>query len=86
MNDLTQLRKKIDAIDEQLLLLLSQRVQVCQTIGSTKKVHGLPVYDARREQEVYRRVKEKAIQLGLAPVQIEAIYREIVNMCSAVQE
>ena len=51
-----------------------------------KKRQGLPVQDSRREQEVYQQVKAKAAQLGLNPAQIEAIYREIVNMCSAVQE
>ena len=86
MDDLKQLRKKVDSVDEQLLQLLSQRVQICRSIGSTKKAQGLPVQDARREQEVYQQVKAKASQLGLNPAQIEAVYREIVNMCSAVQE
>jgi len=86
MEDLKQLRKKIDTLDAQLLELLSERVQVCRSIGATKKAQGLPVQDANREQEVYRQIKEKALQLGLSPVQVEAVYREIVNMCSAVQE
>lgn len=86
MDELKQLRKQVDSVDEQLLQLLSQRVQVCRSIGSIKKRQGLPVQDSRREQEVYQQVKAKAAQLGLNPAQIEAIYREIVNMCSAVQE
>ena len=86
MDELKQLRKQVDSVDKQLLQLLSQRVQVCRSIGSIKKRQGLPVQDSRREQEVYQQVKAKAAQLGLNPAQIEAIYREIVNMCSAVQE
>ncbi len=86
MEELKQLRKQVDSVDKQLLQLLSQRVQVCRSIGSIKKRQGLPVQDSRREQEVYQQVKAKAAQLGLNPAQIEAIYREIVNMCSAVQE
>lgn len=86
MDELKQLRKQVDSVDKQLLQLLSQRVQICRAIGSIKKRQGLPVQDSRREQEVYQQVKAKAAQLGLNPAQIEAIYREIVNMCSAVQE
>jgi len=86
MDDLKVLRRRIDAVDEQLLQLLSQRAEICRGIGAAKKAAGLQVLDARREQEVYRQVKEKAAALGLNPVQVEAVYREIVNMCSAVQE
>jgi chorismate mutase len=86
MEELKQLRKKIDEVDDQFLQLLSQRTQICRSIGVTKKALDLPVQDARREQEVYQQVKEKAVKLGLNPVRVEAVYREIVNMCSAVQE
>ena len=44
------------------------------------------ISDAAREKEVYKRVKEKAIEFHLDPIQVEAVYHEIVNMCSAVQE
>jgi chorismate mutase len=86
MDELKQLRKKIDTLDDQILQLLSQRVQICKVIGSAKKAQGLPVHDSRREQEVYQKIKGKATGLALNPVQVEAVYREIVNMCSAVQE
>lgn len=86
MDELKQLRKKIDAVDDKILLLLSKRVQICKAIGSAKKIHGLPVLDKAREQQVYQKVREKANSLALNPIQVEAVYREIVNMCSAVQE
>ncbi len=31
-------------------------------------------------------IRKKAAGLGLDPVQVEAVYRQIVNMCMAVQE
>jgi len=85
-DDIKQLRKKIDATDEQILRLLSQRVKICEAIGSAKRAESLPVHDARREEEVYSRIREKAAKLRLNPIQVEAVYREIVNMCSSVQE
>jgi chorismate mutase len=86
MVDLRALRCEIDAIDEQMLRLLAKRVEVCQVVGLSKKVEGLPVRDAKREEEVFSLVRKNAARLGLNPIRVEAVYREIVNMCSAVQK
>jgi chorismate mutase len=85
-DDLTTLRAKIDEIDDEILLALSERLNICKAIGQAKKKQGKPVRDASRENEVYNRVTEKAAKLGLNSTQIETLYREIVNMCSNVQE
>jgi chorismate mutase len=86
MADLKRLRGKIDEVDGQILHLLAERAKICEEIGSAKKTQRLPIKDATRESEVYRRVREQAEKFGLNPVQVEAVYREIVNMCSSVQE
>jgi chorismate mutase len=86
MAEISKQRKKIDEIDDQILLALCERVKVCKTIGDAKKKQSMPVRDLSRESEVFKRIKEKSIQIGLNAGQVEAIYREIVNMCSAVQE
>jgi chorismate mutase len=86
MTELKRLRGKIDGVDGQILRLLAERAKICESIGSAKKMQGLPVKDAVRETEVYTRVREQATKLGLSPIQVEAVYREIVNMCSSVQE
>lgn len=86
MEDIKQLRKRIDEVDEQILQSLSKRTEISKSIGLVKKKHGIPIQDLPRESDVYAHVKEKAADLGLDPAQVEAIYRQIVNMCSAVQE
>jgi chorismate mutase len=86
MVELKQLRGKIDEIDVQLLHFLAERAKICEAIGNAKKAQGLPIRDSARETEVFRRVREQAAKFGLNPVQVEAVYREIVNMCSSVQE
>ena len=86
MEDIKQLRKRINEVDEQILQSLSKRTEICKSIGLVKKKHGIPIQDLPRESDVYAHVKEKAADLGLDPAQVEAIYRQIVNMCSAVQE
>ena len=86
MDEIPKLRKQIDAIDDQILVALCERIKVCRAIGSAKKNQGKPVRDVSRENEVYIKIKEKATQLGLNSGQVESVYLEIVNMCSAVQE
>ncbi len=86
MEKLNQLRKQIDATDTEILRLLVQRAEICKDIGLAKKAASLPVRDQNRENEVYSRIREQAATLGLNPAQVEAVYREIVNMCSSVQE
>jgi chorismate mutase len=86
VENIKQLRKRIDEVDEQILQSLSKRAEICRSIGLVKKKHGIPTQDLPRENDVYARIKEKAANLGLDPPQVEAIYRQIVNMCSGVQE
>jgi chorismate mutase len=86
LEDIQTLRKRVDEIDDQILKALSERVAVCRKIGEAKKQLGLPVRDQSRENHVYTKVKEKAAKFQLEPARIEALYREIVNMCSDVQK
>jgi 3-dehydroquinate dehydratase-2 len=51
MKELTQLREKIDKIDEEILRLFNERMDIAFQIGEYKKEHGLAVFDPVREQE-----------------------------------
>jgi chorismate mutase len=86
LDDIQALRKRVDEIDDQILKALSDRVTVCRKIGEYKKQQGLPVQDQIREKEVYNKVKNTAAKFQLEPARIEALYREIVNMCSDIQK
>ncbi len=86
MTEIPKLRRRIDEIDDQILGALCERVRVCKAIGDAKRTQGLAVKDSSRENEVYKRIRAKAAEFGLEAGQVEAVYREIVNMCSAVQE
>lgn len=85
MEQINELREKIDTVDEQVLSLLKKRVEICKTIGLLKKKSNLAIQDSSRENYVYETVKKKATKLGLDSKKIESIYHQIVNMCSAVQ-
>jgi len=80
------LRKRIDEIDERILHFLKERMEVCKTIGATKRKYGIPIRNHSRENELYMHIKEKATKMGLNPHQVEAVYREIIAMCISAQE
>lgn len=52
MIELNLLRKKIDEIDDKLLILLKERLAVSKKIGEIKKRNNMPIYDPMREQEI----------------------------------
>jgi chorismate mutase len=86
MEEIKQLRRRIDEVDEQILQSLSKRTEICRSIGLIKEKHGFPIQDFPRENDVYAHIRERAAELGLDPSHVEAIYSQIVNMCSAVQD
>ncbi len=50
-NDLSEYRKELDAIDEQLVSLFCRRMNLCGKVGEWKKEHGKPILDRGRERE-----------------------------------
>ena len=86
MKEIVALRKKIDEIDERILLLLKKRAEVSRKIGSIKKKNELPIRDRTRENRLYAHLRCKAERLGLSANLVETLYREIVAMCIRVQE
>ncbi len=49
--DLTDLRKQLDDIDRNLVLLTEQRLAVCEQVAEYKITNHKPVLDQAREQE-----------------------------------
>jgi chorismate mutase/prephenate dehydratase len=53
---LSECRRNIDRIDLQILALLNERARVVEIIGSVKREQTMPVYEPKREEQVYRNV------------------------------
>ena len=58
--DLKELRTEIDAIDDELVRLFTQRMSVAARIADYKKEHELPILVPAREREKLQDVAEKA--------------------------
>ncbi len=85
--DLSELRAKIDAIDEQLHALLNERARLARHTGISKHRDGHTVdfYRPEREAEVLRRALER--NRGPLPDEvIVRVFREIMSACLAQQE
>ena len=59
MNNLEELREKINAIDDEISILLEKRFTVCGEIAEEKKQNGIKILDNKRETAVIKRVTEK---------------------------
>jgi chorismate mutase len=64
-------RKRIDALNLQLLELLNERAKCAQAIAELKKKKMLPIYDPLREQQVF----EAVLGRNEGPLTDEAIRR-----------
>lgn len=58
MEELKDLREKIDAIDQQMVDLFKQRMEVSKEVAAYKQANGLPTLDAGRERALLGKVGE----------------------------
>lgn len=86
---LSEIRTQIDAIDDQLLKLLSDRARVAQTVGVSKRQQGnvttADLYRPEREAQVLRRVLDEN-EGPLRDDEVARLFREIMSACLAQQE
>ncbi len=68
------LRQRIDAIDEQLVRLLNERVACAVEVGRLKHEAGLAVYQPEREAHVLSGVRRSATRLA-GPLTADAVVR-----------
>ena len=58
--ELSEIRDKIDAVDDQLLQLFLERMDLAEEVAAYKNEHHLPILNKERERAVLARVTEKA--------------------------
>ena len=81
----TELRKQIDELDEQLLELLSKRMEITNEIGIYKKQHNMPVLQTGRYNEIISRLVSRCAGTGLDPDFIKKIFETIHSQSVANQ-
>ena len=58
--ELSEIRTKIDTVDDQLLELFLQRMALAEDVAAYKNEHHMPILNKQREREVLAKVTEKA--------------------------
>ncbi|NCA92901.1 hypothetical protein EOM82_06615, partial [bacterium] len=64
MNNIEELRKKIDSLDKVIASALLQRLEAVEQIGAAKAEKGLAVRDASREEKIIQRLTENIGEPG----------------------
>ena len=85
MEDLSRLRESIDALDERLVELLSQRAELAVRAGRIKKAAGLDILDPARESEIIERLT-KISQGTILKDEIRNIFSAIIKACRELQK
>jgi chorismate mutase/prephenate dehydratase len=82
---LDEIRKDIDALDLDLVRLLSRRVELAQEVGRVKGRDNRPYFTPERERAIYDRLAE--VNPGpLQTRQLVAVFREIISAARAAEK
>ena len=85
---LLKIRSCIDALDDEMLELISKRAECAEEVGKVKREAGetdLWFYRPEREAQILNRVVENN-KGPLANERITAIYREVISSCLALEQ
>lgn len=78
MNDLNELRQKIDQIDAAIMALLAQRLDVCRQVAEVKVERSTSVIQPTRVREVLTSRRQWAINDNVDPDFAEQLFRIIL--------
>ncbi|MCL2112032.1 MAG: bifunctional chorismate mutase/prephenate dehydratase [Clostridiales bacterium] len=82
--DLQQLRKNIDAIDENLVRLFERRMEIAAEVAAYKQQNSLPIYDSAREREKLYDLSQK-VEPGHESY-VTALYSLLFELSRSEQE
>ena len=83
-NALAGCRARIDRVDLRILELLNERTRVVEEIGNIKRSLELPIYEPKREDQVFRNVIENNPG-PLSPDAVKRIFERIIDEMRTVQ-
>jgi len=84
LRTLAEHRKTIDALDVRLLELLNERTRVVEEIGRVKESARMPIYEPKREEDVFRNVTEHN-RGPLTDDALKSIFERIIDEMRTLQ-
>jgi chorismate mutase-like protein len=85
LEKLADCRRVIDRIDAQIVALLNERARAVEIIAQVKQECSMPVYEPKREDEVYRNVTEKN-QGPLDPEAVKRVFERVIDEMRTLQK
>jgi len=83
--NISELREKIDTLDDEIVSMINQRIKIAFFIGIEKRKQKLPVLDKRREAQVFDRLLKNNISL-LGNKKLTQIFKIIMRSCKEAQK
>jgi chorismate mutase len=81
---LDQFRVMIDNVDQRLVELLNERTRVVEEIGRVKREAQLPIYEPRREDQVFANITSSN-QGPITAAGLRRIFERIIDEMRIVQ-
>jgi chorismate mutase len=75
--DIQQLRKQIDELDNQIMDVLAKRMRICREIGEYKKAHNMTVLQANRYNEILAKRGVQGSLCGLGAEFVAQVFESI---------
>jgi chorismate mutase/prephenate dehydratase len=83
--DISDLRKKIDELDKQLVEMINKRADCALEIGKRKNTSAKSIFSPERERQVLNGVLENN-KGPLSDKAISAVFREVISACRALEK
>lgn len=77
---LETVRNEIAQIDEELLKLMSRRMELASRVLEEKRKRNLPISDGRQNDLVLKRAMERATELNVDPSGVKEIFSILIRM------
>jgi chorismate mutase len=81
---LEEFRVLIDDVDRRIVRLLNERTQVVENIGRVKREAQLPIYEPKREDQVFANITG-ANHGPLTPEAVRRIFERIIDEMRSIQ-
>jgi len=81
---LEEYRVLIDNVDRRIVALLNERTQVVENIGRVKRESELPIYEPKREDQVFANVTESN-QGPMSEDALRRIFERIIDEMRKIQ-
>ncbi len=84
--NLKNIRNKIDAIDADLIKVISKRIKLIPEIAHIKKQNNIPRVNPKRESEIIKRIREIAHNSGVNKDFAEKIMKSLIKESHRIEK